>query len=144
MGKYPNGLAHKYAELVKQMRAPPGTDLTKLKFPLMLKDRVKPRGSDIEPRTCTSQLNVVFHCLSSYEFDQSKCTKESEALMKCFNESVKDMERKKADSRGELKGGQTSMGKNTKLTGKQVNALLQKAPHPFPDGLKGPGNKYRR
>ena len=61
MGKYPNGLAHKYAELVKQMRAPPGTDLTKLKFPLMLKDRVKPRGSDIEPRTCTSQLNVVFH-----------------------------------------------------------------------------------
>ena len=60
MGRYPNGLTNKYVEVMKQMRAPPGSDLKKLPYPLMLKDRVKDRGSEIEPRNCMSEINMVF------------------------------------------------------------------------------------
>jgi len=140
MGKYPHGLANKYKELMTQLRAPPGTDLKRLPYPLMLKDKVKDRGSEIEQRSCMTELNMVFHCFSTHEFDQSKCTKETEALMACFNESVKDLEKRKADSRGELKEGQTALAKHAKLTAKQVNSLLKKNPHPFPDD----GKKYRK
>jgi len=133
-------LAHKYHELVKQLRAPPGTDLTRLPYPLMLKDKVKNRGSEIEPRSCMSELNMVFQCFSENDFDQAKCSKQTEALMACFNESVKDLEKRKADSRGLLKEGQTMVGKKSKLTANQVGELLKKNPHPFPND----GKKYRK
>lgn len=140
MGRYPNGLTNKYVEVMKQMRAPPGSDLKKLPYPLMLKDRVKDRGSEIEPRNCMSEINMVFQCFSTHDFDQAKCSKETESLMACFNDSVKDLEKKKADSKGFLKEGQRTMGKHSKLNAKQVNTLLEKAPHAFPQD----GKKYRK
>ena len=60
MGKYPHGLSNKYAELIKQLRAPPGTDLTRLPYPLMLKDKVKDGRSDYRPESCMAELNLVF------------------------------------------------------------------------------------
>ena len=60
MGKYPHGLANKYKELLKQMRAPPGSDLTRLPYPLMLKDKVKDGRSDIRGDSCMAELNLVF------------------------------------------------------------------------------------
>jgi len=140
MGKYPHGLANKYKELLKQMRAPPGSDLTRLPYPLMLKDRVKDAGSDIRGDTCMAQLSMVFQCWTTHDFDQSKCTAEAAALIACFEKSMKDVEQAKTEARGFIKEGVTTIGKHTKLSSHQVNALLKKNPHPFPND----GKKYRK
>jgi len=140
MGKYPHGLSNKYVELIKQLRAPPGTDLTRLPYPLMLKDKVKDGRSDYRPESCMAELNLVFQCWTTHDFDQSKCTKEAASLMACFEKSMKDAERAKLEAQGFIKEGITTIGKHTKLSSQQVNALLKKNPHAFPND----GKKYRK
>ena len=48
--------------LRKQLEAKPGTDLTsgRMPYPFMLKDKVKATGSNIQPETCLTEMNLLF------------------------------------------------------------------------------------
>lgn len=93
-------------------------------LPLKLRNFVSGKGSKTSNVACIQELSVLFACLKTNDFDQSRCAKEVSTLNGCYKTHLDTEFARKAERRR----GEVSTG--NKLRARQLNVYLRQYPTP--------------
>ncbi|XP_063995279.1 uncharacterized protein LOC135172815 [Diachasmimorpha longicaudata] len=96
----------------------------KAMLPLKLRNHVTGKGSKSQEQGCLQEATLVLSCLVENNYENQKCTKETENFQNCYKTYLKN---KKFSKEQALKGILTPGSTNLKFG--QVNHLLRKFPH---------------
>jgi len=109
------------------------------KLPLSLKNIVSNTSMKGGQKACMDQMMEVIGCLGKFDQNQSMCTKEIQAFQKCYS-SFK-MEYSKSKSLRE--SGDTPIGANAKMTGRQMTEYMRQFPQSDRTGQTNPKSYYK-
>ncbi|XP_014251806.1 coiled-coil-helix-coiled-coil-helix domain-containing protein 1 [Cimex lectularius] len=92
-------------------------------MPLKLKQSVSGKSASDSGVACIQEMSVMFACLKSNNFSESRCPKEIASFQKCCTENAQAKKhRKEMERKGILNPGEKN------LSHKQVGQLLKKFP----------------